>query len=224
MLSTKIKPLTFEKSRLNKQEWNILKKLNTPEKIQDFLNSVPFNFEKDGETHYSVRYSLKHNKMHCLEGAMVAAAALWIQGERPLLFDLVTVRPDLDHITTLFKKNGGWGAISKTNHSVLRYRDPIYKNMRELALSYFHEYFLPKGLEEVGKKTLRKYSEPFDLSRFGTEWLTSSENLAFLAQMIDVSPHKDILTKKQIRSLRLAEKLEIEAGEIVEYKKPKGHW
>lgn len=214
MSEAKIKPLNFKQSGLNENEWKILKKLKNPEKIQDFLDSLRFNFERRGETHFSVRYSLKRKKAHCFEGALLAALALWMQGRRPLLMDLVTIRPDFDHIVTLFKKDGYWGAISKTNHAVLRYRDPIYRNIRELALSYFHEYFLGDG-----KKTLRKYSKPFDLSRCGTYWITTSENLAELAHIIDSSPHTRIFSPKQTRGLRKADKVERRVSNITEWKR-----
>ncbi len=137
-----------------------LRKLRTPAQIQDFLNRLPFNFEKHGQTHNSVAVALKKKKAHCFEGALIAATALQMQGWRPLLLDLKTVQPDFDHVVALFKEGKYWGAISKTNHNVLRYRDPIYLSVRELAMSYFNEYFLANG-----KKTLRKYSKPFDLSR-----------------------------------------------------------
>lgn len=205
--------ITYEKSGLTKIEYKILKGLNTPAKIQDFLNSLPFNFERGGETHHSVRLTLKSGRAHCFEGALVAAAALWIHGHKPLILDLKTVRPDFDHVVAVFKQGGFWGAISKTNHGVLRYREPIYKNVRELAMSYFHEYFLPNG-----NKTLRKFSKPFDLSR-DLQWLTTSENLADLAHILDTSPHTKILSPEQIKNLRKAEKIEIKAGEIVEYNK-----
>lgn len=214
MRNSEIKPLDFKSSGLNKEEWKILKKLSTPQKIQDFLNSLPFNFEKDGETHHSVRYTLKSGRAHCFEGALIAALALWIQGRRPFLLDLVTVPEDFDHVVTLFKEGGAWGAISKTNHAVLRFREPVYKNVRELVMSYFHEYFLDNG-----KKTLRGYSQPYDLSRFGTGWFTTEDNLASLAHKLDRSPHKQILSRKQIKNLRKAEQVEIKAGKIVEYKK-----
>ncbi|MDO8565481.1 MAG: hypothetical protein Q7R67_02590 [bacterium] len=206
--------LTQGESGLDHKEYQLLKRFKTPEKIQDFLNSLPFNFERQGETHYSVRYTLKAGRAHCFEGALVAAAALWIQGHKPLLLDLKTVRPDFDHVVALFNINGYWGAISKTNHAVLRYREPVYKSMRELAMSYFHEYFL-----QTGQKTLRSFSKPFDLSKvpFDT-WLTSPENLAELAHKLDRSPHIKILSTKQIKNLRKAEKIEIEAGKIVQYK------
>jgi hypothetical protein len=122
----------------------IFKKLSTPQKIQDFLNSLKFNFEDDGETCMSPRQVLLKGKAHCMEDAMFAAAALEFHGHKPLILDLrATERPyDSDHVVAVFKKFGCFGAISKTNHAVLRYREPIYKSIRELALSYFHEYFL----------------------------------------------------------------------------------
>ena len=159
---------------------------------------------------------MKKREAHCFEGALLAAVALQMQGQKPLLLDLKTVRPDFDHVVALFKKDGYWGAISKTNHAVLRYREPVYKSIRELAMSYFHEYFLKDG-----RKTLRSFSKPFDLSKaaFDIDWLTGKENLANLAHKLDRSPHTKILSPKQIRNLRKADKIEIKSGEIVEYNK-----
>ncbi len=208
-----MQPLSLKKSGLTTKEWQELKRLSSPKKIQDFLNSLPFNFEKHGETHHSVRFSLKVRKAHCFEGALLAAAAMWIQGRKPLLLDLKTARPDLDHVVAIWKEKGYWGAISKTNHAVLRYREPIYKSVRELALSYFHEYFL-----ENGKKTLRSFSKPFDLSKFGTDWLTTRDNLANLAHLLDKSPHIPILSPKQIRNLRKADKIETQTLKLEEWK------
>lgn len=198
----------------SRKEWRQLKSLNTPERIQNFLNSIPFNFEERGETHRSVKECLKFNKAHCFEGALLAAAALWVQGKRPLLLDLKTVRPDFDHVVTLFEKDGHWGAISKTNHSVLRYRDPIYKSIRELAMSFFHEYFLANG-----RKTLRQYSEPYDLSKEKMNWLTGKRNLAPLAHKLDKSSHHKILSQKQEKLLRRAEKIEVDATAAEEWEK-----
>jgi len=207
-----IEGLKFAESGLNKEDWKLLKSLSNPQKIQDFLNSIPFNFERDGETHNSVSQSLKAKRIHCFEGALIAAAALWIQGRKPLLLDLVAIRPDFDHVVVLFMEDGQWGALSKTNHSVLRYRDPIYKSVRELVMSYFHEYFLKNG-----KKTLRKYSKPFDLSKEGTYWIATEENLAGLAHKLDKSTHLEILSLDQSRSLRRAEDIETKASELTEY-------
>ena len=162
----------------------------------------------------SVSRALKTKKAHCFEGALLAAAALWIQGQKPLLLDLVAKEPDDDHVVALFKKGNKCGAISKTNHSVLRYRDPIYASVRELAMSYFNEYFLKDG-----KKTMRSFSKPFNLTRYGTTWLTSEEDLFEIAYDLDNSPHTKILTGANEKILRKADPIEIETGEVVEWKR-----
>ncbi len=198
----------------NSNELKILNQLNTPQKIQTFLNKLPINFEEKGDTAMSPREVLKKKKAHCMEGALLAATALWYHGKKPLLLDLVTTKDDDDHVVTLFKQNGCWGAISKTNHAVLRYREPIYKTVRELAMSYFHEYF-----KNNGKKTLRKFSVPFDLSKIEDKsWLTSGEDLWEINNLLEASKHFSILSQSQIRKLCKAEPIEIEAGKILEWK------
>ena len=174
---------------------NQLKKLNTPAKIQDYLDSIPFNYEKSGETCMSPIRVLKEKKAHCIEGAMLAASAMALQGQKPLVMSLKVKKGDYDHIVALYKYNGFWGAISKTNHSVLRYRDPIYKTIRELALSYFHEYFDNK----TSRKTLRSYSEPFNLKTLGMKWIIAEEELSYIAQAIDDLPHRRLFPKKNIK-------------------------
>ncbi len=198
---------------LTKEELKFLRTLNTPAKIQNFLDSLPFNYEHEGEGLMSPRRVLKAGTAHCFEGALLAAAVLWLQGQTPLLMDFKTVPTDEEHVVTLFKKSGCWGAISKTNHAVLRYRDAIYKTPRELALSYFNEYFDFK----TGAKTLRAYSAPFDLSKLGSSWITASEDLWHLDKKLDHSPHFKILTPSQIKQLKPVNKVEIEAGKILEW-------
>jgi len=188
-----------------------LKKLNTPEKIQDFLNILKFNFEKKGETCMSPKRVLETNTAHCFEGALLAASALEMHGHKPLLLDLKASGKDIDHVVALFKIKGKWGAISKTNHAVLRYREPVYASVRELAMSYFHEYFLPDGT-----KTLKSFSKPFDLSKINSDWKTSDKNLFVLTRALDKSPHIQIVPKGL--KLRKADHIEIKAGEIVEFK------
>jgi len=200
---------------LSKEELKTLKKLSTPIKIQDFLDSLPQNHEKKGETYMSPRLVLQERTAHCFEGALLAAAALWLQGERPLLLDLKVIRPDVDHVVALYKRNGYWGAISKTNHATLRFRDPVYRTIRELVLSYFHEYFL----DTTGVKTLRSYSNPFDLRRFGVEWVTGEKSMHYLAQAIDDSRHFSILPKQNEKYIRKADKMERKAGSLREWKK-----
>jgi len=202
------------------KELAVLRKLRTPAAIQDFLNRMSFNFEEGGETYRSPVMVLKAKKAHCMEGAMLAATALWLHGQPPLLLDLKTTQKDVDHVVALFKEGVRWGAISKTNHAVLRYRDPVYRDPRELAMSYFNEYFLDSGV-----KTLRSYSAPLDLSRcraaHGNGWLTSRGDLADIAAALDFSKHFQIIKKGDERKLRRADRSEIEAGKIVEWGKGK---
>ncbi len=109
---------------------------------------------------HSVRAVLRYGEAHCIEGALVAACALWMQGSRPLLIHFDCAATDYPHVAALFRRGGHWGAISKSNHAALRYRDPVYRSLRELAMSYFHEY-----VDRHGRKTLRSYSSAFDLRR-----------------------------------------------------------
>lgn len=196
------------------KELAVLRKLRTPAAIQDFLNALPFNHEHEGETYRSPVMLLRAKSAHCMEGAMFAAAALWLHGRPPILLDLKTVAPDVDHVVALFKEGSRWGAISKTNHGVLRYRDAIYRDPREIAMSYFNEYFLDDGV-----KTLRSFSRPFDLSRFDDEWLTANRQLYDIAEALDRSPHATIVTAAAAKKLRRADPIEIEAGKIVEWRK-----
>ncbi len=201
---------------LTPSEQKLLKKLSTPIKIQNYLDSVPINWEKTGETYMSPRRSLRAGKMHCFEGALVAAAALWLQGEPALIMDLWTADNE-DHVVTLYQRHGYWGAISKTNHATLRFRDPVYKTLRELVLSYFHEYFLDKN----GQKVLRGYSEPFNLKKLGTKWVTAETDLFSIAEALDASPHHSIFPKANARFIRRADHMERKAGELIEW--PKSH-
>jgi hypothetical protein len=200
---------------LTVKEIKIFKKLNTPAKIQDFLNTLKPNFEKKGETCSSPRTTLARGTAHCLEGAYLAAAILWFHGEEPLLLDLKSSKKDFDHVVTLFKKDGIWGAISKTNHAVLRYREPVYESVRELAMSYFHEYFTNND----GKKTLQSFSKPFNLKKFGKSWITTGEDLWEIGAKLDDSPHTNIFPKNQNKYFRKADPIEIKAGKLVEFKK-----
>jgi hypothetical protein len=195
-------------------EKKALQKLSTPNKIQDYLDSIPFNFEKKGDTLMSPRRVLREKRAHCIEGALLAAAALQYHGRKALLLDLKVASPDLDHVVALYKENGYWGAISKTNHAVLRFRDPVYKTVRELALSYFHEYFLP----DTGRKTLRSYSRPFPLIRYGKEWMTAEEDLWSIGAALDDTRHYPTVPKKNKALLRKASVHERKAMQFAEWK------
>ncbi|MFA5778242.1 MAG: hypothetical protein WC870_02005 [Candidatus Paceibacterota bacterium] len=191
-----------------------LQKLNTPVKVQDFLNVLKFNFEKNGETLKSPFFVFREKKAHCFEGALLGAYILSIHGFTPYLMHLKATDEDYDHVVVPFKIGGFWGALSKTNHAVLRYREPIYKNIRELALSYFHEYFLNNG-----EKTLRQYSALLNLNSFEKKWMFLEGDLWGIDEALDKVKHYDILPRNTIRKLRKADKIEIEAGKIVEFKK-----
>ena len=193
-------------------EFRVLRKLNTPRKVQDFLDTIPINKETVAETCASPLITLRRNTAHCMEGALLAALALSMHGHRPLILDLKTARHDVDHLVALFKVDGCWGGITKTNHAVLRYREPVYRSVRELAMSYFHEYFL-----DDGRKTLRQYSAPFDLSKWKGDWVGSPDDLWDLQNAIDDSPHQSILNRSQIAGLRRADKIELEAGKLTEW-------
>jgi hypothetical protein len=204
-------------SKFAKEDLKVFETLNTPAKIQNYIDHFPTNFEYQGNTYYPPVEVLKKNKAHCAEGAVLAALILYYNGEKPLLLDLKTTKPDVDHVIALYKKFGHWGAISKTNHAVLRFREPIYKTIRELALSYFHEYFV-----DTGQKTLRSYSNPFDLTKVdNVDWVTSEEWMWDLMYQLDKSKHHPLLDKSQIKNLRKADLVEIQAGKIVREKKKK---
>ena len=154
-------------------ELRILRSLNSPQKIQHFLDhDVRYNKELDGETCRSPRRVLRDRLAHCMEGALLAAAAFRVQGGPALIVDLEAVRDD-DHILTVFKEKGLWGAVAQSNFSGLGYRPAIYRTIRELAMSYFAQYF-----NDDRAYTLRRYSPPVNLKRFDRiSWMTSEKEL-----------------------------------------------
>lgn len=200
------------------EERKVLKSLSTPAKIQDFLNSLQYRVVGDNETCSSPKTVLKTRKAQCIEGAMFAAAALRFHGFPPLIVDLEASPTDLDHVIAVYQINGFWGALSKTNHGVLRYREPIYRSIRELVISYFHEYFL----QTTGAKTLRNFSRPINLSRFDKQqWETTTEDVWLIPEYLITIPHTPLLTKSQISRLRKADAVEIKMGEITEWPEEK---
>ena len=194
-------------------EFATLRRLGSPEKIQAFLNAIPCNHEIGGETVLSVREVLRQRRAHCIEGAMVAACALWVHGEKPALMHLDCHESDYPHVIALFRRGGAWGAISKTNGAPLRYRDPIYRSLRELALSYFHEYSNRRG-----HKTLRSYSVSFDMRRLDPALWVTNEKACWVAhdRLVDLR-HFALITKRQERLLSRRDRFEVEASKLVEY-------
>ncbi|MFZ2556120.1 MAG: hypothetical protein WAZ27_02645 [Minisyncoccia bacterium] len=160
---------------------------------------------------------LRNRLSHCFEGAVFAVAVLAYHGEKPLVMDFATAYDDEDHCVALFKKNGRWGAISKTNHAVLRYRDPVFETPRELALSYFNEYSMWDG-----RKSLRGYSAPFDLSKFDpARWITTEDSLDWLMKKVAQSHYYTIVPEKTLRTLRRASPIELKALEHIEWPDPR---
>jgi hypothetical protein len=201
---------------LNAREFAILERLDSPAKIQAFVSAIPINHEIGGETVLSVREVLRQRRAHCIEGAMLAAAALWVQGEPPLLMHLDCDVSDYPHVIALFRRHGAWGAISKTNGAPLRYRDPIYRTLRELALSYFHEYSNRRG-----HKTLRSYSASFDMRRIDpAKWVTSAKSCWDTHDRLVELRHFALISKRQEKLLAKRDRFERKASKMVEYPKP----
>lgn len=186
--------------------------LDTPHKIQDYVSSLGMNYEEGGDTCRSAACAIQSGVAHCIEGAFISAAALWMGGSPPLLMDMQASEDDDDHVIALFRSHGCWGAISKSNHVWLRWRDPVYRTLRELAMSYFHEY------ANEGKKTLRTYSASFDLRRFPNEtWMTNQNDCWDVAQALDDGRHYHLLTPAQSRILRQRDRMEMKADKLLQY-------
>ena len=202
------------KKLLSPAERAVFEKLKSPLDVQNYLDRLPINFELTGETIFSPRRVLREKKVHCVEGAVFAAASLAYQGRPPYLLDIQTAPHDDDHVVALFKEGDRWGAISKTNHTILRWRDPVYKTVRELAMSYFHEYIVADG-----EKTMRAFSKPFDLSRYAPEWVVAEEDLVDIICDLDDSPHYPIADKAAMKNLRWAQPIEAKVLDITEWNK-----
>jgi len=164
------------------------RRLDTPAKVQRFLDEIPYNIEADEETFRSPRRVLADRTANCIEGAVLAAAALRVQGDPPLIMDLTAVR-DEDHVIAVFRRQGLWGAIATSKFTGLRYREPVYRTVRELAMSYFEQYF-----NLAGERTLRGYGRPVNLARFDRwHWMTSAEDLWSIAEHLERIPHVPLL-------------------------------
>ena len=204
----------IDRGAFTKRERKLLSALSTPRRIQDFLDRLPINTEPEGDTCFPPRRVLRERRAHCIEAAMLAALALRWHGQRPLVVDLEAALDDQDHVIAVFRQHGHWGAISKTNHAALRYREPVYRTIRELVMSYFHEYFR----QADGRKTLRAYSRPVDLSRFDRRgWMTDEDHVWYVPEHLCEVAHAPILTRAQASTLRSADRAERAAGEIVEW-------
>ncbi|HEV8146356.1 MAG TPA: hypothetical protein VGP79_08250 [Bryobacteraceae bacterium] len=191
-------------------ERKIFRRLSTPARIQAFLDhELGYNLEPDGDTCYSPRRVLRDRVAHCMEGALFAAAALRMLGYPPLLVDLEAVR-DSDHVLAVYRIGDRWGAVAKSDYSGLRSREPVYRTLRELAMSYFEHYFNP-----AGEKTLRTYSRPVNLKQFDRwDWMTSEDNVwAVPNHLVDI-PHIRLITPAMERRLARMDKRLYAAGRL----------
>jgi hypothetical protein len=192
------------------RERRILRSLATPARIQQFLdNEIGYNLEPGGDTCYSPRRVLREGVAHCMEGAMLAAVALRMLGHPPLLVDLEAVR-DTDHVLAVYRVNGHWGAVAKSDYSGLRSREPVYRTIRELVMSYFEHYFNP-----AGEKTLRAYSRPVNLRQFDPRgWMTSEENVWAVPNYLCEIRHTPVVDKAILRKVEPMDKRLFAAGRL----------
>lgn len=188
----------------------MLRGLTTPAKIQKFLDTdIGYNIEPNGDTCYSPRLVLREGVAHCMEGALLAAAALRLLGHPALLVDLEAVR-DSDHVLAVYRANGHWGAIAKSDYSGLRSREPVYRTIRELVMSYFEHYYNPRG-----EKTLRAYSRPVNLRRFDhLGWITAERDMWEIPNHLCDIPHTRIVTSRMECMLAPMDKRLYRAGRL----------
>jgi len=188
------------------QELRALRALRSPQGIQRTLDAMPYHL---ASTAWSPRCVLRERTAHCLEGAIFAAAALRVLGYPPLLLDLEAVQ-DVDHVIAVFRERGHWGAIAKSNFSGVRYREPIHRTLRELAMSYFEGYINLRG-----ERTLRAFSRPVNLTRFDRRhpgWMTSEANLWWIPEYLVDAPHTPLLTPAMIRGLSRVDRRSLQAA------------
>lgn len=177
-----------------------LRALKDPHGIQRALDAMPYHLK---DTAWSPRLVLRENTSHCYEGALFAAAALRVNGFPALVVDLEAEK-DTDHVIAVFKVRGHWGAVAKSNYSGCRYREPIHRTIRELAISYFNIYFNMRG-----ERSLRRYSNPVDLKRFDRDhWMTSEDPVWFVAEYLTTIKHYPLISRAQAKRLhRVDERL-----------------
>lgn len=195
-------------SGLTLRERRTLGRLNTPYKVQRFLDDeIGYDKEPDGPRCRSPRLVLRDGIAHCMEGALLAAAALAHHGRPPLLVDLEAVH-DTDHVLAVYRHRGLWGAVAKSNFAGLRFREPVYRTLRELVMSYFEHYYNLRG-----EKTLRAYSRPVNLRRFSRQhWTTAEEDVWFVPQHLCEIPHLDVLPNGAERTLSRMDRRLFTAG------------
>lgn len=187
-------------------ELALFRRLSTPERIQQFLDGLTYRAEAEPA---SPRGVIAERRAHCYDGALFAASALRRLGHPPRLLDLRAVRDD-DHVLAVFQAGGAWGALAKSNFAGLRFREPIHRTLRELALSYFEDYF-----NTDGEKTLREYSGALSLAQFDRlGWEHRADHLHRISDRLDALRHHRLLTPAQARRLARVDPRSMEAGMV----------
>ena len=187
-----------------KDEISFLKNLGDPDKIQGFLDTIDYNPDYECR---SPRWVIKKRSAHCFEGAVFAAAALNFIGYEPLIVDMKSHNDD-DHVIAVFREHGHWGAIAKSNFTALRFREPVYRSLRELIMSYFDFYF-----NVAGDKSLRSYSLPLNLSIYDIrQWATTDEDLEYIGDKLEKIRHYPVIDKIMIKNLYKASDIVLKAG------------
>jgi hypothetical protein len=188
----------------NSQEKKFLESFSNPWSIQEYLDSIDYNPDYECR---SPRFVMERKKAHCFEGALFAAAVLDFLGFKPLIVDMKAWNDD-DHVIAVFREDGYWGAIAKSNFTTLRFREPVFRSLRELIMSYFDFY-----INVNGEKTLRSYSLPFDLTAFNSrKWATTDEDLEYIGDKIESLHHFPVVNDKMIKNLNRASKSMMNAG------------
>jgi hypothetical protein len=192
------------KESFSPAELRKLRSLKDPHGIQRFLNRQPYHV---ADTAWSPRLVLRENTSHCFEGALFAACALRANGYPPLVIDL-EAEHDTDHVVAVYKQHGYWGAISKSNYSGLGFREPIFRSLRELVMSYFDAYFNLRR-----ERTLRTFSNPVNLARFDRlNWMTTDQPLWFIAEYLFTIRHFPLLPPKMSKRLHRLDDRSFRAG------------
>jgi len=181
-----------------------LHSLKDPHGIQRLLDAMPYHLE---DSAWSPRRVLRENTSHCYEGALFAAAALRVNGYPPLVIDL-EAEHDTDHVIAVYRIDGHWGAVGKSNYSGLQFREPVYRSLRELAMSYFDMYFNMRR-----ERTLRTFSRPVDMKRFDhLDWMTTDKPVWFVAEYLLTISHTPLISRAQAKRLHRLEGRLFRAG------------
>jgi hypothetical protein len=199
-----VSKIAQERFGFSPQDLRTLRGLKTPARIQKFIDELTYQY---ANTAWSPHRVLRERKGHCLEGALVAAAALRVQGHPPRLMDLEGIHDD-DHVVALYRQRGLWGGIAKSNFAGLRFRAPIYRTLRELALSYFEHYYNLRG-----ERTLRAWSSAVNLARLDKQgWMTSDDDVWCVPELLIAARHYPLFPHRVARDLPRLDRRSFEAG------------